>query len=64
MTLTPLATGPTAAGRGLADVALGATAAPTGSYVDRGRVARSSEESYDPRRERQLRDAAEEFTSG
>ncbi|WP_151769658.1 SDR family NAD(P)-dependent oxidoreductase [Streptomyces abyssomicinicus] len=51
VTLTPLATGRGAAGRHLADVVLGATPAPTGSYVDRDRVARSSEESYDPRRE-------------
>ncbi|OPF83183.1 hypothetical protein VT50_0205595 [Streptomyces antioxidans] len=40
----------------------GTTAAPTGSYVDRARVARSSEESYDPRRERELWDAVERFT--
>jgi NAD(P)-dependent dehydrogenase (short-subunit alcohol dehydrogenase family) len=63
MTLTPFATGPAAAGRGLADVVLGATAAPTGSYVDRGRVARSSAESYDPGRERELWDAVEQFTA-
>lgn len=41
---------------------LGTTKAPTGSYVDRGRAARSSEESYDPQRERELWDVAEEFT--
>lgn len=63
MTLTPFATGSNAAGRRLADVALGTTGAPTGSYVDRDRVDRSSEESYDPRREGELWDAAERFTA-
>ncbi|MGK8520179.1 SDR family NAD(P)-dependent oxidoreductase [Nocardia asteroides] len=58
-TLTPFATSRRAAGRYLADVVLGDMAAPTGSYVDRGRVARSSEESYDPRREAELWEAAE-----
>lgn len=61
-TLTPFATTRSAAGRYLADVVLGTTAAPTGSYVDRGQAARSSEESYDPRREAELWDAAERFT--
>ncbi|MEU2039685.1 SDR family NAD(P)-dependent oxidoreductase [Nocardia niwae] len=61
LTLTPFATSRAAAGRYLADVVLGATAAPTGAYVDRGRVARSSEESYDPRREAELWDALERF---
>ncbi|GAA0240260.1 protochlorophyllide reductase [Cryptosporangium japonicum] len=54
MTLTPLADSVTAAGRKLADVVLGATAAPTGSYVDRTAPALSSGESYDPERERAL----------
>jgi NAD(P)-dependent dehydrogenase (short-subunit alcohol dehydrogenase family) len=63
MTLTPFATGRSAAGRHLADVVLGRTEAPTGSYVDRGRTARSSEESYDPQRERRLWDAVERFTA-
>ncbi|PAZ15225.1 short-chain dehydrogenase [Streptomyces sp. SA15] len=63
MTLTPFATSRNAAGRYLADVVLGTTKAPTGSYVDRGRAARSSQESYDPQRERELWDAAERFTS-
>jgi hypothetical protein len=40
-----------------------ATRAPTGSYVDRNRVDRSSEESYDPRREGELWDAAERLTT-
>ncbi|MEU6190195.1 SDR family NAD(P)-dependent oxidoreductase [Nocardia sp. NPDC047038] len=59
LTRTPFATSRAAAGRHLADVVLGATAAPTGAYVDRDRVARSSEESYDPPREAELWDAVE-----
>ncbi|MER8158946.1 SDR family NAD(P)-dependent oxidoreductase [Streptomyces sp. NPDC094472] len=62
MTLTPFAIGRGTAGRHLAEVVLGTTAAPTGSYVDRARVARSSQESYDPPRERELWDAVERFT--
>ena len=54
MALTPLATSRKAAGGYLADVALGRIEAPTGSYVDRGEVRRSSAESYDPGREREL----------
>ncbi|MER5217778.1 hypothetical protein ABT063_46545 [Streptomyces sp. NPDC002838] len=63
MTLTPFATSRNAAGRYLADVVLGITRAPTGSYVDRGREARSSKESYDPQRERELWDAVERFAA-
>ncbi|MEU2268453.1 SDR family NAD(P)-dependent oxidoreductase [Streptomyces olindensis] len=63
MALTPFANSCGVAGRHLADVVLGATEAPTGSYVDRGSAARSSEESYDPQRERELWDAAERFTA-
>jgi NAD(P)-dependent dehydrogenase (short-subunit alcohol dehydrogenase family) len=63
MTLTPFATSRGAAGRYLTDVVIGTTKAPTGSYVDRSRVARSSEESYDPQRERELWDAVERFTA-
>jgi NAD(P)-dependent dehydrogenase (short-subunit alcohol dehydrogenase family) len=63
MTLTPLATSRNAAGRYLADVVLGTTRAPTGSYVDRSRVDRSSEESYDPGREGELWHAVERFTA-
>ncbi|MEU0845837.1 hypothetical protein ABZ370_41190 [Streptomyces sp. NPDC005962] len=59
MVVTPFATSRGVAGSHLADVVLGATEAPTGSYVDRGRVSRSSQESYDPRREKELWDAAE-----
>lgn len=63
MTLTPFATSRDTAGGHLADIVLGTTRAPTGSYVDRGRPARSSEESYDPRREGELWEAAERFTA-
>lgn len=63
MTLTPFATGRSAAGRYLADVVLGTTYAPTGSYVDRSRADRSSRESYDPQREGELWEAAERFTA-
>ncbi|MEV5550647.1 SDR family NAD(P)-dependent oxidoreductase [Streptomyces sp. NPDC052309] len=63
MALTPFATSRSAAGRYLADVVLGTTKAPTGSYVDRGSAARSSEESYDPQREHELWDALERFTA-
>jgi NAD(P)-dependent dehydrogenase (short-subunit alcohol dehydrogenase family) len=63
MTLTPFATSRSAAGRYLADAVLGTIKAPTGSYVDRSRAARSSEESYDPQRERELWDTAERFTA-
>ena len=59
LSFTPLATSPTTAGRHLADLALGTISAPTGSYVDHARVARSSEESYAPQREREIWDVAE-----
>ncbi|MBM0237723.1 hypothetical protein JNW88_12130 [Micromonospora sp. ATA32] len=42
---------------------LGRTKAPTGSYVDRRRVVRSSEESYDAQREGELWDAVERFSA-
>ncbi|MFK4103048.1 SDR family NAD(P)-dependent oxidoreductase [Streptomyces sp. NPDC019531] len=63
LTLTPLATDRKAAGRHLAEVALGTIQAPSGSYVDRSRVARSSKESYDRRREADLWETAERFTT-
>lgn len=63
LTLTPLATSRTTAGQYLADIVLGTTAAPTGSYVDRNHVARSSDESYDPQREAELWAAVERFTA-
>ncbi|CAL9407503.1 hypothetical protein SUDANB6_01583 [Streptomyces sp. enrichment culture] len=61
--LKPFATGRRAAGRRLADVVLGTTRAPSGSYVDRDRVDRSSRESYDKRREGELWEAAERLTA-
>ncbi|MGQ4385217.1 SDR family NAD(P)-dependent oxidoreductase [Streptomyces sp. SAS_270] len=63
MALTPFATSRNAAGRHLADLVLGTLRAPTGSYVDRDRVDRSSEESYDERREGELWDAVERLTA-
>lgn len=57
--LTPLATSPARAGRLLADAALGGIAAPSGAYIDRDRLARSSPESYDPPREREAWEAVE-----
>ncbi|MFI6177759.1 SDR family NAD(P)-dependent oxidoreductase [Nonomuraea sp. NPDC051191] len=63
MVLTPFATSPGAAGRHLADVVLGTLRAPTGSYVDRNRVGRSSDESYDPQREADLWKAVERLTA-
>jgi NAD(P)-dependent dehydrogenase (short-subunit alcohol dehydrogenase family) len=62
LNLTPLTNSPSVAGRQLADVALGRVTAPTGSYVNRTRAEPSSDESYDPRRERELWDAAERLT--
>lgn len=59
LTLTPLATTPTRAGRLLAATALGAVAAPNGAYIDRDRAARSSPESYDAARERHTWEAVE-----
>lgn len=64
LTRTPFATRPDDAGRHLADVVLGTRRAPTGSYVDRGHVARSSTESYDPAREHELWEAVERLTTG
>jgi NAD(P)-dependent dehydrogenase (short-subunit alcohol dehydrogenase family) len=63
MAVTPFATSRHAAGRYLAEVVLGTTQAPTGSYVDRSRANRSSEESYDPRREGELWEAVERLTA-
>ncbi|MFC8796114.1 SDR family NAD(P)-dependent oxidoreductase [Promicromonospora sp. NPDC057138] len=59
LNLTPLTNSPSVAGRQLADVALGKVKAPTGSYVSRDRVVPSSDESYDPERERELWEAAD-----
>ena len=63
MTLTPMASSQKVAGQRLADVALGRVPAPSGSYIDRTRVERSSKESYDPDRERQLWEAVEDLRS-
>jgi NAD(P)-dependent dehydrogenase (short-subunit alcohol dehydrogenase family) len=63
LTLTPLAISPRIAGRFLADIVLGSAPAPSGSYVDRRRVARSSAESYDPDRERDLWNTVESLTA-
>lgn len=54
MALTSLTTNQKDAGRNLADVVLGATKVPTGSFVDRAKVDQSSEESYDRDREGEL----------
>lgn len=62
LALTPIASTPAAAGGNLAGVALGTIDAPTGSYVDRGRLAPSSDESYNEGRETELWDAAEALT--
>ncbi|OBJ47878.1 hypothetical protein [Mycobacterium sp. 1423905.2] len=52
-----------AAGRYLADVALGKIDAESGSYVNRGKVIQSSDESYDPAREAELWTALEQLTA-
>ncbi|MEU0538467.1 SDR family NAD(P)-dependent oxidoreductase [Nocardia sp. NPDC005978] len=64
LTLTPLANSPKTAGRHLADVVLGKVEAATGSYIDRDRVARSSDESYNREREAELWVAVDQFTFG
>ncbi|PRY64342.1 short-subunit dehydrogenase [Glaciihabitans tibetensis] len=63
MALTPMATSQKDAGRDLANVVLGRTAAPSGSYVDRAKVDRSSDESYDPGREAELWSGVERLTA-
>lgn len=63
MALTSMATSQKNAGRYLADVVLGKTTAPTGSYVDRAKVDRSSDESYDRTREGDLWNAVEKLTA-
>ncbi|MEV4648367.1 SDR family NAD(P)-dependent oxidoreductase [Saccharopolyspora sp. NPDC049357] len=59
LAFTPFGTHRDDAGRYLAEVVLGSTQAPTGSYVDRDEATRSSAESYHPQREHELWDAAE-----
>lgn len=63
LTLTSKATSPSAAGRDLAGVVLGATPAPSGAYVDRTTVVPSSDESYDPVREAELWDVLQGITA-
>jgi NAD(P)-dependent dehydrogenase (short-subunit alcohol dehydrogenase family) len=56
---TPVAMGPAAAGRLLADVMTGPRPGESGAYIDRGTVVPSSTESYDEAREEALwRDAS------
>ncbi|PXY33997.1 SDR family NAD(P)-dependent oxidoreductase [Prauserella flavalba] len=55
---TPFAMGPVAAGGLLAETALGPRPGASGSYLDRGKVAPSSPESYDEDREEELWAAA------
>lgn len=62
LALTPLASTPGTAGAQLSQIALGALPAPTGSYVDRDRGLPSSDESYDPAREKHLWDTLERLT--
>ncbi|HEY9314577.1 SDR family NAD(P)-dependent oxidoreductase [Williamsia sp.] len=61
LTLTPIATTKSAAARHLKDTALGGIVAATGDYIDRGRVVRSSDESYDRAREDELWDYTEQL---
>ncbi|MFV0406255.1 MAG: SDR family NAD(P)-dependent oxidoreductase [Propioniciclava sp.] len=63
LTATPLATSPAEAGRYLADAALGIIDAPTGAYIDRNHVAKSSAESYNPTREQDTWNTAETLTA-
>jgi NAD(P)-dependent dehydrogenase (short-subunit alcohol dehydrogenase family) len=63
MALTSMATTPRDAGRYLANVVLGKTTAPTGSYVDRAKADRSSEESYNVGRESDLWTTVEKLTA-
>ncbi|MEU6710504.1 SDR family NAD(P)-dependent oxidoreductase [Nonomuraea sp. NPDC046802] len=58
--VTPLVDTPPVAGHKLADVILGVTDAPTGSYIHRTAPARSSAESYDADREQALWDWMEQ----
>lgn len=63
LALTPIASSQKTAGKHLADVVLGRAPAKSGAYVDRTRVARSSDQSYDPDRERRLWETVEELTN-
>lgn len=57
--LLPLAATPRAAGRRLAHALVGEVPAGSGEYLELGRVVRSSPESYDEKRERELWEAAD-----
>jgi NAD(P)-dependent dehydrogenase (short-subunit alcohol dehydrogenase family) len=59
--LTPIAMGPVAAGRLLADTMMGPRPGESGSYIDRGKIVPSSAESYDHSREKELWLAAAEL---
>ncbi len=61
MRVMPNVTNPGDAGRHLADLVTGPAPAESGSYVELGRVMRSSDESYDLDRERQLWQTAEQL---
>ncbi|AXB48305.1 short-chain dehydrogenase [Amycolatopsis albispora] len=61
--VTPLAMGPAAAGRLLADTVTGPRPGPSGSYIDRGRVVPSSAESYDEAREEEVWRVVERITT-
>lgn len=63
LTLTPLATSPSRAGRFLADAVLGTASAATGAYIDRDRAAASSPDSYDRQRERETWETLEGLTA-
>lgn len=63
LTFTPMATSQKDAGRYLANVVLAKTTSPAGSYVDRARVDRSSDESYDRLREADLWAAVEQLAA-
>lgn len=63
LTLTPLATTASSAARHLVDIALGEIPTVSGDYVDRGQVVRSSDESYDRKREDQLWESLERLTA-
>ncbi|NKY85128.1 SDR family NAD(P)-dependent oxidoreductase [Nocardia veterana] len=63
LTATPLAGTARTAGEQLAAVVIGELAAPTGSYIDRDRVADSAPESYDPVREARLWECADQLVA-
>ena len=62
LAVTPLASTPEQAGSWLASVVTGDPEAPTGAYIDRDTVQRSSAQSYDAHRELEAWDAVERLT--